>query len=293
MIYDCFLFNDELELLALRLEYLFDTVDYFVIVESRQTFSSLAKPLHFQENRQKFEKFESKIIHVVCGDNVSETDAWPNEHYQRNCIKLGLGAASDQDIVIVGDVDEFINVDHIHLRTISRPTIIQLYYHYYFLNLFSKMYNEVVLVSPYGFIKEKEIGNRLDYQSFVQDILKAENAGWHFSYLFGYRVDSYINKLKSFSHQEYNNSYYTDPSRISLLLKYGIDLFEREYLIFQGSDLKEILSERLLKAVLKLGMDKKYTFHAPKPWEIRSLKEVRLLVKYLKYIFLPLPGGRA
>ena len=38
-IYDCFIFNDELDLLELRLKFLEDTVDYFVLVESERTLS--------------------------------------------------------------------------------------------------------------------------------------------------------------------------------------------------------------------------------------------------------------
>ena len=42
-VYDCFLFFQEIELLKLRLNYLYDYVDFFIIVESAQTFSGNKK----------------------------------------------------------------------------------------------------------------------------------------------------------------------------------------------------------------------------------------------------------
>ena len=39
MIYDCFIFNNEIDLLELRLSILDDVVDKFVIIEGDKTFS--------------------------------------------------------------------------------------------------------------------------------------------------------------------------------------------------------------------------------------------------------------
>ncbi|MGN1154116.1 MAG: hypothetical protein ACI4S3_08810 [Candidatus Gastranaerophilaceae bacterium] len=38
------------------------------------------------------------------------------------------------------------------------------------------------------------------------------DGGWHFSYLGG--IDSIVNKIKSFSHQEYNKAKYLDKTHI-------------------------------------------------------------------------------
>jgi beta-1,4-mannosyl-glycoprotein beta-1,4-N-acetylglucosaminyltransferase len=42
-IFDCFIFNDEIDLLKIRLAYLSEFADYFVIVESCQTFQGQIK----------------------------------------------------------------------------------------------------------------------------------------------------------------------------------------------------------------------------------------------------------
>ena len=45
-IYDCFLYNDERELLSIRLQLLADVVHKFVIVWSGETFTGLKKREH-------------------------------------------------------------------------------------------------------------------------------------------------------------------------------------------------------------------------------------------------------
>ena len=62
MIFDCFTFFNELELLELRLELLSTVVDRFIIVEASKTHSGLGKPFYFEENRARFSRFEDKII---------------------------------------------------------------------------------------------------------------------------------------------------------------------------------------------------------------------------------------
>jgi hypothetical protein len=63
--FDCILINDELDILDIRLNTLDSVIEKFVIVESDLTHSGKPKPLHFQENWSRFEKFKDKIIHLV------------------------------------------------------------------------------------------------------------------------------------------------------------------------------------------------------------------------------------
>ena len=46
-IFDCFIFNNEVELLEIRLNILNDVVDKFVIVEGKSTFSGKKKDSSF------------------------------------------------------------------------------------------------------------------------------------------------------------------------------------------------------------------------------------------------------
>ena len=62
MIYDCFCYFNEDELLDLRINYLKDVVDKFVIIEAAKTFSGFSKPQNFDIN--KFADIKDKIIYI-------------------------------------------------------------------------------------------------------------------------------------------------------------------------------------------------------------------------------------
>ena len=62
-IIDSFLFFQELDLLEVRLEYLYEKVDKFIILESCQTFTGGEKSFYFEDNKKRFEKYLDKIIY--------------------------------------------------------------------------------------------------------------------------------------------------------------------------------------------------------------------------------------
>ena len=64
-IFDCFIFNNEVELLEIRLNILNDVVDKFVIVEGKSTFSGKKKDSSFLKNKDRFEKWNDKIIYEL------------------------------------------------------------------------------------------------------------------------------------------------------------------------------------------------------------------------------------
>ena len=107
-IYDCFPFYNELDLLEIRLEELYDHVDHFVLVEADTTYTDLPKPFYFEENRQRYAKYLDKIIHVKVEDMPHSKDAWVNDIFQRDCINRGIVDAGPDDIIVVTDLDELI-----------------------------------------------------------------------------------------------------------------------------------------------------------------------------------------
>lgn len=235
MIYDCFLINSELDLLALRLQFLDDVVDRFVIVESPRTLSGNEKPLYFQLNKQQFAKYESKIIHLVAPVE-SHLNAWEYEYFQRNYIKEGLKNCADNDIVLIGDVDEIVNLKAIlQKKDLALPALVELPVYYYFINLKSAYKFAVNLLCHYSFIKDKYIGERnATYPKYVDNVIRMNEikTGWHFSFLFGLDIPRYQEKIKSFSHQEYNTPFFLEEKRLLKCVQLGIDLFERTEIIF-------------------------------------------------------------
>jgi len=239
MIYDCFIFFNELDLLELRLNELDSIVDKFVIVESTETFSKQKKPLYYNENKDRFLKFKDKIIHVVVDDSpkklTTKTESenrWSVEHFQRNCIERGLVDCKLDDIVLVSDIDEIprrsaINKS-VEILDKNRKSIVSFRqrFFYYFLN--GLCVNDNAL-SPWfgttaclyaGFIgAEKMRMTKGHNQHIVND------AGWHFSYLGG--PDLIAHKIESFSHSEFDNSNIKNRDRIKDRVEKGLDLFDR------------------------------------------------------------------
>ncbi|MDE6220450.1 MAG: glycosyltransferase, partial [Lachnospiraceae bacterium] len=115
MVYDCFQFFNELDILKIRLNVLDPVVDRFVISEATETFSGLKKPLYYEENKEMFVEFQDKIIHVVVDDTPRGADWGTHERdtFQKNAVTRGLKDCTDDDIVIFSDLDEIPNPDKI------------------------------------------------------------------------------------------------------------------------------------------------------------------------------------
>ncbi|HWZ16326.1 MAG TPA: hypothetical protein VNW95_13895 [Mucilaginibacter sp.] len=287
MIYDCFLLNEELDLLELRLNYLNALVDKFVIVESAYTFSGIPKPLHFGNNTRRFARFLSKINYITDTAEPDLTSAWVNEYHQRNLIKTGLKSANHDDLIIISDLDEIPYLNRIlDDFQLDIPQRIPMSLSYYFLN--GVQPNEtwsLSVITPFRFIKNVNIGNR---DALINDLnIKLNYSGYyggHFAYLFGNDINRYINKIKSFSHQEYNTNYYLNPNRIKYCINNGIDLYERNMPRYNNAT--QAIDEEVLKFVSLLDLNHLLKSQRSVPAIIRDPKEFFFLIKVgLKTIF--------
>ena len=63
LIIDCILYNGE-PIIELRLEYLYDIVDIFLIIEAGNTFCGKQKEYFFEKYSSIFDKYRSKIIFI-------------------------------------------------------------------------------------------------------------------------------------------------------------------------------------------------------------------------------------
>lgn len=231
-VYDCFLFFNELEMLELRFSELYDYVDKFVLVEATTTHQSNPKPLHFQDNREKFKAFYDKIIHVVVDDLPASSDAMTNERYQRNCIFRGLTHCVASDIIIVSDVDEIPTPESINYYRNNKLYDIRKLdqqFSYYFINYIANIRWSLAFISSYHNIKNNDLTKIR--RSKVKPRKVLPNGGWHFSYLGG--IDKIITKLEAFSHADLNTAQYKDKDWLINCLNRGEDLFERNNLRYE------------------------------------------------------------
>ena len=249
MVYDCFQFFNELDILKIRLNVLSPVVDKFVISEATETFSGLPKPLYYEENKEMFREFEDKIIHQVVTD-IPAGGTHERDEFLKNAVARGLTDCTDDDVIIFSDMDEIPNPDVIR-RILDAGIEKDKIYHfaqrlfYCYLNMEEVSGNLLSRAGEFDGITgsdRKWLGSKmLSYQLLREkgwhlwDIrfpeylplgVRVADGGWHFGYMGGHgeadvrkRVQE---KVISAAHQEYNNRRTLD--RVQDMIKDGNDI---------------------------------------------------------------------
>lgn len=193
---DAFMFFNEFDVLEKRLRYLYDTVDFFIIVESTETHTGNEKPLYFEENKNRYRQWLPKIIHIVAPkcETPDMLDKFSIEKFQRNYILKGLAAAEDTDTVMISDVDEIPNRDivkGIKPTTSFHMTMFEYSFDYVFEG---ELWVGTVLTS----VKDaRQFGpNYFRFNRWRYPIIK--EGGWHLS---SFGDESHVQtKIKNYAH---------------------------------------------------------------------------------------------
>ncbi len=252
MIYDCFSFFNELDLLEIRLTTLDKVVDKFILAESPLTHTGNPKPLYYAENKERFAKFNDRVIHVVVDDFPSMPDemqvrekAWTRENWQRNAIVRGLPKGiKDEDILLISDLDEIPDPGYVQ-KAIANPvgiTRLDLKAYCFFINLRNisypiwnngtrvltwRTFNDLktYVDSEYGecCIAAVNQGPTATRVRFLKPDKVLKPAGWHFSYLGG--VEAIRRKMKSIAHTEFDTDERTSLENIRNRLAQGKGFF--------------------------------------------------------------------
>lgn len=232
-VYDVFLFFNELELLELRCEELKGLVDKHYLIESPSTFQGKDKPLYYAQNESLFQKYP--IEHVVIelpnkGAGLHHEKIWENESKARD---LGFGEATKNmtgdDILFISDADE-IPRKQLVMQEFHEPrasiAICMMQFCYYWLDF---RYDEEVwagtIRTPAWRVKEHGGNATFMQRKNYGNLYQIWNGGWHFSYQGG--VEKIQDKLKAFSHSEFNTPGYLNEDHLKDKLETGRDLFGR------------------------------------------------------------------
>ncbi len=231
-IFDCFPFFNELDTIEIRMQELYDHVDFFIISESNLTHSGTTKPLYFEENKSKFEQFKDKIIHLVIKDMPTSPEKdkdmnWTRERFQRNAISRKLiEICEENDLIISSDADEIVRGSIINglNNTISSGQIynIGMDSFSYFLNLtsHSKWYS----AKAFRYSTYKNWQYNASNIRVTTTPLVAHNGGWHFGYMGG--LDKVKQKLQSFAHQEFNKQQFTNLDHLRINISAGTSVWD-------------------------------------------------------------------
>lgn len=233
MIYDCFMFHDEIDLLEIRFNILDDVVDKFVIVEGARTTTGKIKKLNYPRFRDKFEVWKEKIIYVFIDDYPPFESTWQYELWQRNGIGQGLKGCSENDIIIISDVDEIPNPHILKNRNFenfdSEMVFAQMFANYYlnYIDISDNAWYGSVIVPFKDYISAHEHRNlAIKFRKKPDEKYVITNGGWHFSFLGG--IEAIKHKLKTYTHQEYNIQKFENEEVLLKAIKKGKSIFHKK-----------------------------------------------------------------
>lgn len=210
MIYDTFLYDGEEEMLKLRIETLKDVVDIFVAVIGQKTFRGLPKQDTYDPHYHK--------LRVTWLNLPSFHDPWLSEFWHRNHALTVMPDLKPSDIVLIGDVDEIpdpANVSHLGAHCME---------FYYYSARWSKGCKWIGTV---GVLGETLLSGMLPSNlRMMKDELPRIQGGWHLSYFFMDAI-AIREKIRSFSHSEFDKPEFTDLESIQTRMNQGLDLFDR------------------------------------------------------------------
>jgi beta-1,4-mannosyl-glycoprotein beta-1,4-N-acetylglucosaminyltransferase len=196
MVYDCFPFFNELDVLEIRLNELAPVVDKFVIIEAAETYGGQPKPFNLRDNWNRFKDFHAQIdyrtigrLYPNCTDRVTGRR---REAFQRDLLWVPLFSHKlhPEDVVIFSDCDEIPSADAVqyYLDT-DRAGIRRFKQHSFYYNV------QTLVDYGHDFASRARIGTArdllgcgcmYDFRMHEKDTCPAiENGGWHFSYFGG------------------------------------------------------------------------------------------------------------
>jgi beta-1,4-mannosyl-glycoprotein beta-1,4-N-acetylglucosaminyltransferase len=225
MIYDAFMFFNELDLLEMRLRETEDVVDRWIVVESSMTHSGLPKPSYLTLSKQRFARWWDRIVHVhadVGGDNAAQREA---NHRNEVGVALRQAGVRRDDVVSTSDLDEIPAADCLRrYRAEMGPVVLVQSLSYYWLNCVGGTWGGGRL-APWRTIEDRFAGSLHALRHCDSLPSLPDFGGWHFSYQGG--VAAIQRKLESFLHHELNLPNIRDEKHVRVSLATGIDLFDR------------------------------------------------------------------
>lgn len=252
-IFDCFIYNNEIKLLDLRIKYLYNHVDYFVITEAEQTFQGQAKEYNFKKNYDLFSKYKDKIIYFqnnIFAKNVEDLKqkfklkypkiyenfknlnnfdksdfTWCLDTFHREIILESVkNEIKDDDIFILSDVDEIPNYEILKNKIFDSDKVnvlVQKEYRYFANSLVYDNWHGSI-ICKWKFARSIGLNKlRIDSKESYREYNYLKNGGYHFSTQGP--VENIISKINSWGHKEFNN--FLVKGIMKNRLKKGLDIF--------------------------------------------------------------------
>ena len=251
MIIDVFPFLDEVDLAELRIKYLSNTVDAFVVSEFDHGFSGKKKEFKFLRVLDKLPQSLRRKVHYFPQEQRKFfSSPFENDRFQKDSIsKILTSLFLPNDAMIFGDLDEIPNRNEIIKLRYAESSID--FFHFAQINFlgffnvaevshliqsyageFSRVPEKKWLGSIYTKLKTLKTSSITELRDPSNKAFsyRISNGGWHFSFCGGENTsfeERFAAKMKFTAHQEFNN----EELLIKALgiLKEGKDPFNRKY----------------------------------------------------------------
>ena len=222
-IFDSFMYNNEAEIAYIHIWRLYEYIDKFIILIANRTFSGLPKNYSFKPFEENLKPFMNKIDIVKLSDNICNRKEYPSfnsiwcfENSQRDYAKTYIEKhynPTEEDLLLVVDIDEIFTREGIEYVMKNPPKDFyfikgSMYFPYYY----HKVQNwDKGCVIRYNknmrALTKYRIAKRNDSNTLKFKFNSSKPLITHCSYCFN-NIEQFKNKIKSFSHQEFNKPPY-------------------------------------------------------------------------------------
>ena len=240
-VYDVFSIYNEFDVAEIRIKELWDTVDYFVILEASTTFVGDKKEYLFEKNKDRFAPYMSKIRHLKLDDPLEQQlkvfpreidDTWVREKYQRYAAKEGLTDIAPEDIIIISDCDELPRAEMIEMIKEDENDydryilfVAQFNYKINYMKIQHPSRHPAIIVTRGRVFTNPQQEREYSFwwNPKPANTVMVNHGGWHFTY-FG-NEEHCVKKIQSFAHTEQNIPEIVDEYNIAWIIrnKYGHD----------------------------------------------------------------------
>ena len=251
LILDYFIYNGE-PIIEYRLEYLNPVVDYFIMIESRNTFTGIKKPfLYSEKNKELFDKYKTKLIIIIIDEYPDKNDPsfikvnknrplvkeysddnWARETYNRNYAQdIILEKFKQPFIIFVCDGDEIPNrniikdlkFNYSELNNGLKLGMINMIYNFKW-KLSNITWFHPFVITDIGTRNLSYNAVRLNREGGGKNI---QNAGWHLSYFL--TLNQFIRKLEISAHSELNKEEFKNKNYLLLCMLTGYYWFDNNH----------------------------------------------------------------
>jgi hypothetical protein len=235
--FDAFIYNGEAEVVDIRVRELSDVVDRHFVVEASHTFSGKPKNLRFLSDAKRMGWPLEKFDYLTLSDTNVDENPWVNEKRLRNSISEVVNVSQGSDLILISDADEIPSANAVReMRDLATEFEKQFFGFVQTLSYFKLNYQLVngpealqvwsVACRAQDFIRFSPEELRIGIRERKIESQFLEDGGWHFSYLFD--DEGIREKIKSFSHQEFNTRDFLAQIDVEKFLSEKLDLYNRQ-----------------------------------------------------------------